>query len=112
MRKKTANDLPEFPFDRFIKYDELTRLLQELAQARPELVRVESIGKSYEGRDIWCAIVTNFATGPDTEKPAFYADANIHATEVSPTTATTYLLDKLVRQYGTSDEVTRALDTR
>jgi murein tripeptide amidase MpaA len=87
-------------------------LLQELAEAAPELVRVESIGKSYEGRDIWCVTVTNFATGPDTEKPAFYCDANIHATEVSPTTATTYLLNKLVRGYGNDPEITRALDTR
>ena len=77
-----AADLPEFPFDRYIRYDELTRLLHALAEARPDLVRVSSIGTSYEGRDIWCATVTNTATGPDTEKPAFYADGNIHATEV------------------------------
>lgn len=107
-----AAPLPEFPFDRYIRYDELTRLLHALAGARPDLVRVASIGKSYEGRDIWCATVTNFATGPDNEKPAIYADANIHATEVSPTTACTFLLHKLVSQYGTDANVTRALDTR
>lgn len=104
--------IPTFPFDRYIRYEELTRLLHELAEAAPELVRLDSIGKSYEGRDIWCATVTNFATGPDTEKPAFYCDGNIHATEVSPTTACTYLLKKLVTEYGTNPDVTRALDTR
>ena len=107
-----TDPLPAFPFDRYIRYDELTALLHATAQARPDLVRVESIGTSHEGRDIWCATVTNFATGPDTEKPAFYADANIHATEVSPTTAVTYLLHKLLAGYGTDSEITRALDTR
>lgn len=101
-----------FPFDRYIKYAELTDSLQALAAAYPHLVTVTSIGKSYEGRDIWCAIVTNTATGPDTEKPAVWGDANIHATEVSPTTALTYLLQKLVTEHGTNPEITRALDTR
>jgi Predicted carboxypeptidase len=107
-----APPLPEFPFDRYVRYDELTRLLTQLRDARPDLVRLDSIGTSYEGRDIWCVTVTNFTTGPDAEKPAFYADGNIHATEVSPTTACTYLLDRLVRGYGNDPTITRALDTR
>ena len=101
-----------FPFDRYIKHDELTNGLQAVAATFPNLVKIESIGKSFEGRDIWCAIVTNFATGPDTEKPAVWGDANIHATEVSPTTALSYLLEKLVLGYGSDAEITRALDTR
>lgn len=103
---------PAFPFDRYIRYDELTNLLRAFAESYPDLMRLESIGKSYEGRDIWCATVTKFSTGPDTDKPAVYADGNIHATEVSPTTACTYLLQKLVTGYGADATVTRALDTR
>ena len=111
--EKTTPTLPEFPFDRYIKYEELSRLLQETADARPGLVRLESIGKSHEGRDIWCAVVSDFSTGPHEEKPAVYADANIHATEVSPTTAVTYLLHKLLAGYESGDEkIIRALQTR
>jgi murein tripeptide amidase MpaA len=106
------SSLPEFPFDRYIRYGELTALLTETAKAHPERCRLESIGKSYEGRDIWCVTVTNFATGSDREKPAFYADGNIHATEVSPTTACLYLLHKLLTEYETDPQITRALDTR
>ncbi|MBC8102497.1 MAG: carboxypeptidase [Cytophagales bacterium] len=109
---ETPNPLPAFPFDRYIRYDELTALLHAVADARPDLVRLESIGRSHEGREIWCVTVTHFATGPDSEKPAVYADGNIHATEVSPTTACTYLLHRLVSRYGTDEDVTRALDTR
>jgi len=46
-------------------------------------------------REVWCVTATNFATGPAEEKPAFCADGNIHATEVSAASACLYLLHKL-----------------
>ena len=109
---ETNAPLPDFPFDRYIRYQELTDLLHAAAAARPDLMTVESIGKSFEGRDIWCVTLTNKNTGPADEKPAVYADGNIHATEVSPTTACTYLIHKLLSRYGADDSITRALDTR
>ena len=89
-----------FPTNRYVRFDELTKLLFQLAETYPNLVDVGSIGKSYEGRDIWCATVTDKSTGNATDKPAVWCDANIHATEVSPTTALTYLLDQLTTLYG------------
>ena len=47
--------LPATPtpsFDVFLKYDALTRLLFDYADAHPTLVSVDSIGKSHEGRDL------------------------------------------------------------
>jgi murein tripeptide amidase MpaA len=90
----------------------LTHILQSYQEAYPQLVRLESIGQSYEGRDIWLVTVTNFDTGPDTEKPALWIDGNIHASEVSPSTACLYHLHTLVTQYGTDPDITRCLDSR
>ncbi|MGV3719605.1 MAG: M14 family metallopeptidase [Actinomycetota bacterium] len=104
--------LPALPFDHYLAYQELTELLQAYAAARPDLVRLETIGKSHEGRDIFLLTVTRFSTGPDDEKPALWVDANIHATEVSPTTACLTLLHKLLAGDGEDPEVTRALDSR
>src|SRR5215470_11837045 len=104
--------MPDVAFDRFYRYDELTEILRAWAEEHPQLFRVESIGKSYEGRDIWLVTVTNFDTGPDLEKPAFLVEANIHAIEVTGCTAALHLLDKLVRGYGSDPKVTRCLDTR
>ena len=78
----------------------------------PRLVAIESIGKSHEGRDIWVLTVTNAATGPAADKPAFWVDGNIHATEVAASAANLYFLHTLVTQYGKDPDVTRALDTR
>ena len=60
----------------------------------------------------WSLTVTNTATGPAHEKPAFWVDGNIHSTEVAASAAALYFLNTLVTQYGVDDDVTRALDTR
>lgn len=99
-------------FDTYYRYDQLTAFLKQWAEDYPNLCKLESIGQSYEGRDIWLMVVTNFETGPDKEKPAYWADGNIHATEVSASTASLYLLNKLLSQYGQDDKVTYALDSR
>lgn len=99
-------------FDHYYRYDELTSVLQNYAQKFPNLVKLESIGKSYEGRDIWLVTLTNQTTGAAEDKPALWVDGNIHATEVSPTTACVYLIDKVTSEYGKNDDITRVLDTR
>src|SRR5216683_4097710 len=104
--------MPPIAFDRFYRYADLTALLQAFAQEHPALVAIESIGKSHEGRDIWVLTVTNTATGPAAEKPAFWVDGNIHATEVAASAANLYFLHTLVTQYGADPDVTRVLDTR
>ena len=103
---------PPVRFDGFYKFDELSSLLQAWAEERPELFRLESIGKSYEGRDIWLATVTNTETGADLDKPAFLIEANIHALEVTGCTAALNLIQRLLDGYGSDGGVTRVLDTR
>ena len=99
-------------FDTYLRYDDLTRALHALAAEHPDLLRVESIGRSFEGRDIWLATATRFDTGADREKPALYVDGNIHATEVAGSMACLYLLHHLVTAHGRDADVTRCLDTR
>jgi murein tripeptide amidase MpaA len=104
--------MPDVRFDRYYRYADLTHILHEYAEEFPQLVHIESIGKSYEGRDIWLLTVTRFATGTDREKPALWVDGNIHATEIAPSSACLYLLQTLVTGYGTHPDITRCLDTR
>src|SRR5579885_2209811 len=88
--------MPAIEFNRYYRYDELTKLLQAYVKEYPDLVELSSIGKSYEGRDIWLLTVTNKKTGPASDKPAFWSDGNIHASEVSASTAVLYLLKRLM----------------
>ena len=65
----------ELRFDRFYNYEEMTQALKDLAAGYPEFLKLESIGKSSEGRDMWMMTVNNAKTGSDRDKPAMYIDA-------------------------------------
>lgn len=99
-------------FDRYYRYDDLTAHLRAWAEQFPTLCKVHSLGKSYEERDIWILTITNVDTGEDKEKPAMWVDGNIHATEVSGSTAALHLAHTLLTGYGNDERVTYALDTR
>ena len=99
-------------FDHLYRYQELTDALHTLAADYPNLLTIESIGTSYEGRSIWLATITNATTGTHHLKPAMWADANIHSVEHTGSLAALYLINKLVTQHGVDPQVTRAVDTR
>jgi murein tripeptide amidase MpaA len=101
-----------FDWTKFYRYAELTGLLHQCVKAYPNLLTLHSMGKSFEGRDLWVLEVTNAATGPISEKPAFWIDGNIHSIEVTASAAVLYFLEYLLKGYGADAEVTRALDTR
>jgi murein tripeptide amidase MpaA len=99
-------------FDRFYSFNVLTAALEQTVAQSPDIATLESAGRSHEGRDIWVVTLTNAATGPAAEKPGFWVAGNVHATELSASTACLYLIDRLVQGYGTNPEITRLLDTR
>jgi hypothetical protein len=99
-------------FERFYTYAELTETLQAWASEFPALFGLESIGRSYESRDIWLCTVTNAETGPAEDKPAVFVHAQIHASEFTGTTAALHLLDRLLHGHGSDERVMAALDTR
>jgi hypothetical protein len=73
-------------FNHYFTNEELKTLLPELVSAHPGLMSLRSIGESYEKRPIWLVTLTNTSNGQDTDKPAVWIDANIHATEIAGTT--------------------------
>ncbi len=98
--------------DRFLRYEELTSSLHEVAAAYPNLVGVSSIGNSHEGRDIWLTTITDSATGPHDEKPAQWIDANIHSVELTASASALNLINRLTSGFGADPIVTTALQTR
>ncbi|MBI1280715.1 MAG: peptidase M14 [Anaerolineaceae bacterium] len=97
-------------FGEYFLFDELTGHLKALANSYPQLATLESLGKSWRQRDIWCMTITNSATGAHDTKPAFYIDAHIHAEEVTTSHTALYTIWYLLTNYGTDTEVTWLLD--
>lgn len=99
-------------FDHFYNNAELTAALKALQKANPQLMKMISLGKTYQGRDIWAVILNNPKTGPAEHKSGFYIDGNIHGNEVQGTEVALYAIWYLLKNYGKTELATRLLDER
>lgn len=104
--------MPTVDFTKYYRPHEVEETLKAFAETYPALCALSSIGSSHEGRPIWCATLTNTATGADDRKPAFWLDANIHATEVAGCMGALHLIQTLLTRYGDDARATALLDTR
>lgn len=69
-------------WNRYNDHAGITEICKKIAAAYPDLVKLESLGKSFKGRDIWCLTITDFKKGDPNKKPGMYIDGNIHSNEV------------------------------
>lgn len=104
--------MPTLDYTRFYKYDELIATLNAFAAEFPQLIALDYIGTSHEGRAIPLVTVTQRSTGPAEDKPAYWVDGNIHSVELSASSACLHLLATLTAGYGKDADITRCLDTR
>jgi hypothetical protein len=63
----------------YLRHADIAKILETWATQHPHLVRLESIGKSAEGRDLVVAVI---GPEPDRVRPAAWVDGNMHATEL------------------------------
>jgi hypothetical protein len=76
------NPKVQITWNRYYNHSGITDICKKLAAAHPDLIKLSSIGKSYQGREMWVLTVTDFKKGKPEEKPAFYLDGNIHSNEI------------------------------
>lgn len=69
-------------WDRFYDHAGIMEISRRLAAAHPTRIKMGSIGKSTQGRDMVLLTVTNFDHGEADRKPAMYIDGNIHSNEI------------------------------
>ena len=97
-------------WNRFYDHAGLGAILVRLHKEFPKLTQLYSLGKSVEGRDLWCLEVTALAKGEARRKPAMYIDGNIHGNEVQGSEVVAYTAWYLCHQYGRLEKVTDLLD--
>jgi hypothetical protein len=102
----------QLDFNRWHDSAELYADMRKLADAYPKFVKVESIGKSVDGRDLIVATVNNPDTGPETGKAAMYIEANVHGNEIQGGEITTYTVWYLMENYGRIPSITKLVDER
>jgi hypothetical protein len=100
----------EIAWNRFYDYDEITELLNGLVEAYPELLSLQSIGQSEQGREMWLVTLNNPETGPDTVKPAMWIDGNVHGNEIQAAETVVYSIWYLTKSYGEVESLTELMD--
>lgn len=87
-------------WNRYHDLKQMEQFYKDLVKAYPNLVKYESIGKSYEGRDIFVLSITDFKEGVAERKPGMWIDGNIHANELQGSEIAMYTAWYLVENYN------------
>jgi hypothetical protein len=77
----------------YLRYDELTLTLERWAREHPEFIRLSSLAKTENGRDIW---LLEIGKDPDRHRPAICIDGNMHSAELLGTNVSLYVAQQLI----------------
>ena len=94
-----ANPKVPMNWNRYHDNKQIEQFCKDLQKAYPNLVKYESIGKSYEGRDIFVLTVSELKDSETDRKPGLWIDGNIHANELQGSEIAMYTAWYLVENY-------------
>ena len=106
-----AHRLP-LTWDRWLDHDEIGERLRLLERTWPRFLTLQSVGKSFGGRDMWVVTINNPRTGAKSDKAAMYIEANVHGNEIQGAEVTLYTIWYLMENYGRIPDVTKLVDER
>jgi carboxypeptidase T len=104
------SDFPP-PDAAYHNYAEMVVELQDVATAHPEIVQLFSIGRSYEGRELWAAKISDNVTVDEDEPEALFIGL-YHAREHLTVEMLLYLLNELAGTYGSDPQITTLVNIR
>ena len=105
-----ASDFPTRD-SRYHSYAEMTTDIHAVEAAHPAIVHVFSIGKSYQGRDLWAAKMSDNVANDENE-PEILIDALHHAREHLTVEQALYLFHLLADNYGKDAQITSLVNNR
>ena len=94
------NPKVQVSWNRYNTYKSVADICSRLAKAYPDLVTMESAGKSYQGRDIIVLTITDKKVLTPDAKPGFWIDGNIHSIEIQGTEMALYTAWYLCEMYN------------
>ncbi len=103
----------EFPagFSGYHTYTEVSTAVKAVATAHPDIARRFSIGKSYQGRELWAMKISDNVAVDENEPEVLY-DGGHHADEHMGVEMTLKIMHWLVDGYGTDPRITKIVNTR
>jgi hypothetical protein len=85
---------------KYLRQADLEAQMRAWAEAFPHLVRLQSIGRSEEGRELWLLTI---GPEPDRARPAVWVDGNMHAMEVCGSSVALSIAEDFLRLHVEPD---------
>lgn len=97
-------------FTKYHSHDELSAALKTAVAAQPDLARLESIGRTREGRDIWAVAIASLTGPPVESRPALLIAANFEGDHLIGSELALYTIDFLLNAHSTDTVVKQRLE--
>jgi hypothetical protein len=107
-----GNPKVQASWNKYYTYKGVVELCSKLAKAYPDLVTMQSIGKSYQGRDIYLLTISDKKSLDPDLKPAFWIDGNIHSIELQGTEMALYTAWYLCEMYNENEFIKQLLQDK
>lgn len=91
---------------KYHNFSDLTAELHDLVRTHPRIVKLESIGKTFGNRDLWCITL---ASGEAADKPALLILGGVEGVDLAASEICLHLAQKLARGFGQIDSVSQLL---
>ena len=103
------NPKVQMSWNRYNDYTAITEICKKIAAAHPDLVKLESMGKSFQGREMWVMTISDSKVGSSDKKPAMYIDGNIHSNEIQGSEFALYTAWYLTEMFDAGNKYVREL---
>ncbi len=107
LEKVNIRDIEEWNF--YPTYDGYLDIMEQFQQQFPGLCMVYSIGQSVQGRELLVARISD-NVGIHENEPQFLYTSSIHGDETTGYVLMLHLIDHLLQNYGTDDQVTEIVN--
>lgn len=97
-------------WDAYPTYSQYVAKMQYYATTYPNLCKLENIGSTPNGRNLWILKISDNCQTDEAE-PEFFYSSSMHGDEITGFPLMMRLIDHLVTRYGTDSEVTNLVNT-
>lgn len=102
-------EVNEKVFADYPTHEELTAKLKAAEARNPGIIKVFSIGKSVQGRELWMVKISDNVNIDEVE-PEFKYISSMHGDEITGREMTTFLIEEFAEKYGKDSELTELVN--
>ena len=99
-------------FTHYHSYEEMTGYIKSVAESRPDIAILYSIGKTFEGRDIWAMKISDNPSEFEPDEPELLYIGMHHAREWISHEIPLFFIQYIIENYGNDPQTTYVVNNR